>query len=139
MTAPSPPPPPSTPARRAGRLLAFGAALAALVALGAPLCPVAAVARVPCPGCGLTRATLALFHGHVAEALRLHPLSPIAGPLVVGGLIFASLFFVRHGRWPAQSGPSARWVAALGITLWALLIGVWLLRFHGVFGGPAPV
>lgn len=119
--------------------MAFGAALAALVALGAPLCPVAAVTRVPCPGCGLTRATLALFQGHVVEALHLHPLSPIVGPLVIGGLIFGGLHFVRHGRWPAQSGPSARWVAALGITLWVLLFGVWLLRFHGVFGGPAPV
>jgi len=31
------------------------------------------VFHVPCPGCGLTRSILALWHGHVVESLRLHP------------------------------------------------------------------
>jgi hypothetical protein len=29
---------------------------------------------IPCPGCGSTRAALALFHGHFAEAFAWHPL-----------------------------------------------------------------
>src|SRR5262245_14650085 len=43
-------------------------------------CPIAELLGVPCPGCGLTRAALALATGDVARALSLHPLSPIAVP-----------------------------------------------------------
>jgi hypothetical protein len=49
------------PAGRAVRLLLVAGALAAAIAVRVPLCPVAIVARQPCPGCGLTRATLAMI------------------------------------------------------------------------------
>lgn len=133
------PPPPHPPSIRAARLAAFGAALAALVAAGAPLCPVAAVAHVPCPGCGLTRAALALIHGDLREAVRLHPLAPVVVPLVAGFVAYACVVYLRHGRWPGASGHAARWIAIVGIAMWTLLVGVWLARFHGAFGGPAPV
>lgn len=136
---PSPALPPSTPLRRAARLGVFAAALAALLALDVPLCPVAVIGRVPCPGCGLTRATTELLHGHLAEAVRLHPLAPVVSPLVIALVAYGLVHFVRHGRWPAQSGRAGSWVAAVGIALWALLLGVWLARFHGAFGGPVPV
>lgn len=130
---------PATPLTRAARLFAFGAALAALGAAGIPLCPVAAVAHVPCPGCGLTRATVALLHGHLGEAVRMHPLAPIVVPLFAGFLGYASVVYVRHGRWPGAAGPGAQRLAIAGITMWMLLVGVWLARFHGAFGGPVPV
>jgi hypothetical protein len=41
-----------------------GAALA-FVFLGPPVCPTALFFGIPCPGCGLTRATLALLQGDV--------------------------------------------------------------------------
>jgi hypothetical protein len=130
---------PRTPLARAARIAAFGAALAALAAAGVPLCPVAAVARVPCPGCGLSRATLALLHGNLGEALRLHPLAPLVAPLGCGFVAYACFVYVRHGRWPGASGAGARWIAIVGIAMWTLLVGVWIARFHGAFGGPAPV
>ncbi|MFT3769982.1 MAG: DUF2752 domain-containing protein [Minicystis sp.] len=130
---------PPTPLGRAARLLAFGAALAALVATGVPLCPIAAVTRHPCPGCGLTRAAIALAQGRFAEAVRLHPLAPVVVPLVVGSVAWAAIVYVRHGRWPGATGRAAGWIAAVGIAAWVLLTGVWLARFYGAFGGPAPV
>ena len=133
------PSPPRTPLQRAGRLAAIGGVLAALLALGAPLCPIAAVTRQPCPGCGLTRATIALGHGHVAEAFRIHPLAPIVAPLMGGFVAYACAAYLATGRWPGAAGRSASVVAALGIALWTLLLAVWLARFHGAFGGPVPV
>ena len=41
---------------------------------------------LPCPLCGLTRALFALAKGHWMEALRFHPLSPLAAAMI------ASLF-----------------------------------------------
>jgi hypothetical protein len=32
---------------------------------------------VPCPGCGMTRAFLHLFEGHIKEAFHFHPLFPL--------------------------------------------------------------
>ena len=29
--------------------------------------------HIPCPGCGVTRATLLFFHGQIAEAVSLNP------------------------------------------------------------------
>jgi len=80
-----------------------------------------------------------LLHGHLGEAVRLHPLSPIVAPLLGGGVAWACVVYVRHGRWPGATGAASRWIAITGIALWALLFAVWLARFHGAFGGPVPV
>jgi hypothetical protein len=130
---------PESPFRRALRLAAPCAALLLLAKLGVTPCPVALVTGHPCPGCGLTRATGALLHGDFQEALRLHPLAPLVSPLLGGFLAVSALRYVRTGRWPAVEGKAAGWVAAAGIALWALLVGVWVARFYGALGGPATV
>lgn len=124
---------------RALRLSAWGAAFVLLSASDVPLCPVAIVARVPCPGCGLTRAAGALIRGHVREAVQLHPLSPIVVPIVGAGLLWAAIIHVREGRWPSTAGPASARVAVAGVALWTILLAVWIARFHGAFGGPVAV
>jgi hypothetical protein len=133
--------PPSTTTRlgRALRVASALGALALLVVLRVPMCPIAIVTGHPCPGCGLTRATLALLHSDFHEAMRLHPLSPVVSPLIAGFLAYAALSYVIVGRWPGVRGPAAARVAAAGIALWALLFAVWLARFLGAFGGPVAV
>lgn len=113
--------------------------LGLLVACGAPLCPFAIVTRHPCPGCGLTRATLALAHGHLADALRLHPLSPVMAPLVIAALAYNAAIYVKDGRIAAAEGMQGAWVTRLGIALAILMLTVWIARFFGAFGGPVPV
>src|SRR4051794_13966871 len=68
-------------ARRAALagVAAFGMAVVLYLELWR--CPVAELLGVPCPGCGLTRAALALSQGDFAAALHLQPLSPLALPL----------------------------------------------------------
>lgn len=40
-------------------------------------CPSKAAVSFPCPGCGLTRASVALLHGDWAEALHMHAGAPV--------------------------------------------------------------
>ena len=120
---------------RAFRVAAGGALLLLLARLGVPVCPMAALTGHPCPGCGMTRATLALLHGHLAEAVGFHPLAPLLVPLLGGFVLYEAAQYVRLGKWPATEGKSAVRVAAVMVALWALLMGVWIARFCGAFGG----
>ncbi len=129
----------------------LGVALAASL----PLCPMAGLLGIPCPGCGLSRATLAALRGDFSEAYHYHPLVfvlvPVCG-LALGSLVVSYLFEVRT----PTGGPATRnWTGSedgrLGMTtldrvvswvgaacLIAMLV-VWIARFMGYFGGPAPV
>lgn len=120
----------------------LGVVLLAIAFTDLPICPAAATFGVPCPGCGLTRATVAALHGHPLDALRLHPLvfviTPFFGVVAARGL----LAFVR-GAGPRPQSRLGRALDRL-IGVWALagtalLIGVWAARFAGYFGGPVPV
>jgi hypothetical protein len=69
-------------------LLLIASALLTTVSLGLAgwPCPLLHFTGVPCPACGLTRATSLLIHGHVGQALRFHAFSPI----VVLGLMIVT-------------------------------------------------
>ena len=133
----------SASAVTAGRRLPRRAALIALaLTLGTAvlfspvkLCLMAVALHVPCPGCGMTRATLALLHGDVAHAVALHPLSPVIAPAVLGMFTWQSIAYVRNGA-PFGTGRVPRAVELFGAALVILLFGVWLARFFGCFGGP---
>jgi len=113
--------------------------LGAALALGLPLCPFAIIARLPCPGCGLTRAAFALAHGHVGEALRLHPLSIVLVPAVGAAMAYNAVGYLREGRLAATESAAGRWVTGISIVLGAAALVVWIARFFGAFGGPVPV
>ena len=109
--------------------------LALAYALEIPICPSALVLRVPCPGCGLTRASVALLCGDVGAALALQPLALAVCPLLGGAALFALYRYLRTGhvypdRWPA---------APILILSMAALTLVWVVRWFGYFGGPVPV
>ncbi len=96
---------------------------------------------MPCPGCGITRATLALLHGDLHAALRFHPLVLVLAPLMA---VIAGRSLVEYVRGTPPTPPERAWWAGrtarwLAGALFALLIGVWLARFAGYFGGPVPV
>ena len=50
-------------------------------------CPSRAAFAFPCPGCGLTRASLAFLHGEWRHALHIHACAPIL-------LLCLTLFFI---------------------------------------------
>lgn len=122
----------------AGRLLRVALVLIPLVivwVVGVPICPVAAVARIPCPGCGLSRACWALLTGDLAGAIALNPLAPVVCPLLGGAAIYAVVRYVVTGsmspnRWRAD-------IILIGAV--TLLTIVWVARWFGAFGGPVAV
>jgi hypothetical protein len=112
----------------------------AAVRFEVPVCPAALLFGIPCPGCGLTRATLALMSGDVRRAVDFHPLVFVLAPLFFGALGAAAVSFVR-GPAPhsGRAWLTGRAVTAAGWSLLALVLGVWIARFFGAFGGPVPV
>ena len=88
----------------------------------------------PCPGCGLTRASVALAQANIAAAMAFNPLAPIVSPLFVGVLGWAAFTFIRDGR-----------VRMPGWVMWPVLVAaiallvVWIMRLFGAFGGMVPV
>jgi hypothetical protein len=130
---------------RAARIAILAGALVLLVfAIWSdfPLCPMAGTLGVPCPGCGLTRATLALLHGDVTGALHFHPLVWLLAPLFIGFVGASMLDLLRDRPSPPRSSRirwNARIVTVLAACLLVLSFGVWLARFAGYFGGPVPV
>lgn len=46
------------------------------------LCPIKALTGLNCPGCGITRMFVALFHGNVYQAFRYNPLVFIELPII---------------------------------------------------------
>ena len=65
-----------------------------------PKCPFKMITGLQCPGCGGLRATYALLHGHVKEALHYNYFLVYAGP-------YAFLFVVQ--RW-MLSGRAKTWL-----------------------------
>ncbi len=120
----------------------FGGMLSIAVSLGVPVCPMAASLGVPCPGCGLTRATWELLSGNGAAAFHLHPLVIPIVPLAVAFTLRALLADFGAARWLGRSVPrvstqlSHSLQTAFSWALLAALIGVWLARFAGLLGGP---
>lgn len=141
MTLPQPSAPSTTGSsqRTPGWLLLTAAAVGlTLLALGAPLCPFAGWLGIPCPGCGLTRATVALMSGDWHTALRWHPMVGFVLPM----LAWFAMSALLTSRQQAPGVALAR-VQRLGnwcgLALVIALIAVWGLRFAGFFGGPVPV
>lgn len=114
------------------RALGSLGALVVLLVWGPPLCPLQNMWGIPCPGCGLTRATVALAQGDVARALHLHPLVWLMLPIVVA--------YVGEDVWRYLTGKRLVLLSRVPNPVWyavaAALLGVWIARFLGAFGGP---
>lgn len=114
--------------------LILGLAVVFLILSGSFTCPTRLLLGVPCPGCGMTRATWALLHLDLSEALALHPLSPLLVPLfawIVGRALLVEAGWLKRERVdPLTRAPRGFWIVLL-----VLVLGVWLVRFAGGLGG----
>jgi len=106
---------------RGGRVLGLVVMLASLVLpaagsrFGPDLCVIHNVTSLPCPGCGMTRAIIALTHGDLQAAVGLHPFVLFAWPL------FA--FLAALALLPASASEKVdRWLARRP----------WVARFYKV-------
>ena len=115
------------------------AVLVSLVVFDLPICPTRIFLGIPCPGCGLTRATEAMVMGDFGTMLRMHPLAPIIAPLAIWSLgrsVLVSAGFLDSTQLdPLRRVPSWAW-AVLAFAL----IGLWVVRALGLLGGlPDPL
>jgi hypothetical protein len=97
--------------------LAMAAGVAAYLLL-VRACPVQWLFGVPCPGCGMTRAHLALLRLDFADALYYHPLVFVTLP--------ALLYLAHQDAWKLPGGRRARRI--LLAALCAAFLGVYLVR-----------
>lgn len=102
---------------------AAGMSAAAVLAAGPAVCPVALLTGTPCPGCGLTRAVVALARGDLGAAWTAHPL---AGAVVAVAATLG-VWWVAARR-SLTRPPSARQVAAVLSALAVALVVVWSVR-----------
>jgi hypothetical protein len=115
------------------RAIAVIGGLAGVAAIsGVSLCPFATLTGLPCPGCGLLRAALALARGDVAESFHIHPLALVVLPVAA----FAVLRL--RSATPLGQRAGALLVGCLTATVLALF-GLWIARLGGAFGGPVAV
>lgn len=118
----------------------LGLAIALVVLVGPfPTCFFKLAVGAPCPGCGLTRATLAMLQLDWAGVLRFHPLAPLVSPLL--GWLLLRPALVRSGLVSEERfrlSPRATGWLAVGVIL--ALWGVYVARLAGALGGhPDPV
>jgi hypothetical protein len=132
--------PPPTAGRRRTRLVLVLLA-AVLVPTGAfllytvkpgdetwyPRCAFHVATGLHCPGCGVTRASHALLHGDLAQALAFNPMFVVALPLLL--IAFGrEVYHLWTGRRLGQRLPG--WVI---LTIFWLILSFWVLRNVGVY------
>lgn len=105
-------------------VLNLGLSLAGLPAWG---CPILAATGVPCPGCGLTRASIEFVRGDFASSFQTHAFAPI--------FLFALFLMVVTLVLPEAQRKNllakiARFEARNGVMPWVLffLMLYWVLR-----------
>jgi hypothetical protein len=115
--------------RREGLIIVGAGALHLGVSLaGLPgwSCPILAATGIPCPGCGLTRATMELVRGDFASSFQTHAFAPIflfALLLMVVTLVLPEQqrlnLIARINRLETRSGGMA-WVLFFLMLYWAV-------------------
>lgn len=103
-------------------------------------CGFARMFHTPCPGCGSTRAMLALLGGDLHSLVRYNPLAPFMTALVVVLAVQAVVSVLATGTFRDVGHGRVGLVVSRGMVIVATLeVLVWLARFGGFLGGPVPV
>ena len=92
------------------------------------------VTGLPCAGCGMTRAFVAVGHGRIGEAWRLHPFSL---PLFAGLCVYVAVFLARAAglRLPRPKvPPKVRW--GVYVVLLVLVLGWWAVSIRRSLAKP---
>lgn len=85
-------------------------------------CPARLLTGHPCPGCGMTRASVALLRGDLAGAWRLHPFALLLVPVAAANALAPG---ATRKAWAALP-PALR--RGLGALLLLGAFGLWLIR-----------
>lgn len=90
-----------------------------------PLCLFRYGSGIDCPGCGLTRAFVAFFHGDFLKAIRFNAMAPV---LILWFIIYVvdDLYTLKHHVRPQWYTPQGTfWISSSFIVL---LLGQWFFK-----------
>lgn len=126
--------------RKTAMFTALVAAFGGLLVSAHVPCAFASLFHTPCPGCGSTRAMLALAHGDLAATLRFNPFAPAMTLIIVAllGSAFRSVLTTGTFR-DVGSGRLGVFLARAAAVVGLFELALWIARFAGYFGGPVPV
>jgi hypothetical protein len=98
-------------------------------------CPIFAATGVPCPGCGLTRATMQLLRGDIVSSLQTHAFAPVL--FVALGVMLAALILPEKNRQVLLSS-IRKLETQNGLTSFLLsaLVLYWAIRLMGILPFP---
>jgi hypothetical protein len=83
-----------------------------------------------CPGCGATRATHQLLHGHLLEAIRFNALVVLLAPSLLGALLWERLSERRARPWSVnQLSPFLVWTLVSAVLLFGVARNIPLYPF----------
>lgn len=112
-------------------ILSLGISLGYLIALVYPklilqftFCPFKSFYGIPCPACGLSRASIQLINGHWLEAFQMNPLVYLVHPVLLGIALLAFIDYFTNTRYLTRCF-TARWSRYIvGIILFLLLFNM---------------
>jgi hypothetical protein len=115
-------------------LVGIGIVQTASVLVGIQIwtCPIRATLHIPCPGCGLSRATALLVQGKWGEMLHTHAFAPL---FLLGFAVIAATSILPESLRQKVIGCVAALERRTGIVMILLLalIAYWGLRLIGLF------
>lgn len=91
-------------------------------------CPMVLFTGYPCPGCGLTRAGMALLRGDFSRAWQIHP---FIYPIVILFILFVLNRYMIRKKW--------KWMMPALICLMAGMILFYIYRMCTQFPGTPPM
>lgn len=97
------------------------------------ICIFRSVSGLPCPGCGLTRASVALLKGHVKEAFDFHPLVFVALAFIFA-YIFTCVFKIK-----IIEKIKKKFINIFMLFLLIIFIGVYIARMIMFFPNEEPM
>lgn len=98
------------------------------------VCPFLAVTGLPCPGCGMSRACLALLAGDFEGAMRLHPRAWMV--MALAGICGLAAALPEKPRKGLVRGLAYAEQRGASLLLAATMIGLWAFRLYS--SGTAP-
>lgn len=103
-------------------------------------CSIATVLHRPCPGCGLTRATLLFLHGDVRASLAMHPLAlPMIACWLAVAVATIRTTWTTGAPWFFFRARFGRAAAVATMVAYVALVALWVMREEGFFGGRVAV
>ena len=125
---------------RAGIFTAVLGVFVFLLASAHVPCGFARIFRMPCPGCGSTRAMLALAHGDLASVVRYNPIAPLMTLVITVLVVQAFSSLVATGTFKrVGDGGVGVFLSRGAIVIGVVEFVIWAARFGGFLGGPVPV